>query len=122
MKLKDMIFILIVFIIMCYYGSTREDADCIEAKIFYESKINCKIVLIDTFDYKTKGKGIFYYFSSNKRSFFYKSTNYLHREYPEMYIEDSISKEKKTEDFKLFRNGILIYNGKGLFCNCKFCD
>lgn len=110
--------ILVIFISLYLFFFT--DGDCKNTEIFYLNKVYNTVKSIDTDDYATKGLGIFYRFDNN--IYLYKSTNYIHHAYPELEVGDSISKEKYTEDFNVYRNGVLFFEGKDLNCDCKYCE
>ena len=122
MKIKDFFLIFIGCCLILYFSSISEDGDCIHANVFYRYKINKLIYVIDTIDNKTKGKGIYYYFKDLENVFLYKTTQYLHKDYPSFQIGDSISKSANTEDFRAYRNGKLIFEGVNLPCQCKYCE
>jgi hypothetical protein len=110
---------LVIYIL--YIVLIHGDGECYESKLFYESRLNLKILAIDSHDYYNKGIGIYYYLDKEKDTFLFKNTNYLHTNYPDMQIGDSIVKNAKTEDFKIYRKGEIIeYNN--IDCQCKYCE
>lgn len=111
-----------MFGFLIYYSANADSGFCEYTIYFFENEIKNTIKSIDTFDYKTKGKGICYYFFDNKVSYLYKTTQYLHEDYPNLQIGDSISKSANTEDFRAYRNGQLIFEGVNLPCQCKYCE